>query len=199
MTFPYPVFPESMAFGFSSTFDYGNGALMVLNSGAVVSGPVRTASQRNFDFSYNIRDHIDVEAIADIMHDLRVGAFPVLIRDWADYQVTTRMAFGTGDGLSTKMPLYRFYGTIRPVARKIRYPDPTDLVIYENGTPKAIATSDADGVVPVTPWTPYATLEWTGSFYVPVRLTVAGAITVPGPGGKYAEVPKLNAIEDLAA
>lgn len=197
MTFPYPLFPVSMAFGFQSGFDYGN-ELMTLNSGAVVSGPTRDSAQRLFEFSYSTRDHIDVDAIRDAMHDSRFSALPILIRDWADYQATAE-EFGTGDGTSAPFPLYKTYGTLNPISRLIRYPDPDDLVVYENGVEKAIASVDEFGVIPTAPWTAAAVLTWTGTFYVPVRLSSIGVIQVTGPQGRHAALPRLAAIEDLAA
>lgn len=198
MTFPYPTFPLSTAFGFASVFDYGAADVMQLVSGAVVSAPARPNARRTFEFGYSVRNYADAVTIRDIMHDVRIGAFPILIRDWADYEAEDE-SFGVGDGTSSAMPLYKTYGSFNPVTRQIKYPEPTDLVVRENGVVKAITSSTADGVVPTAPWTDGATLTWSGTFYCAARLSVAGSMQVSGPLGKFAELPQLSAIEDLHA
>lgn len=93
-----------------------------------------------------------------------------LAKDYLDHTAVND-PLGVAPSASIPVQLVRVYSFGgASYIRLITKPVSAGLVVRQNGVPKTVTVNTLTGLVtPTTPWTPGATLTWTGEFRVPVR------------------------------
>lgn len=151
-----------------------NTTVLELTSGHEQRNQNWSVARAEYDIGYGIQDKNDLIAVMAFFYARRGKARGFRFRDWSDYEVTSRIQFGTGDGTETQFQLTRAYTSgSETYTRTISKPVASTIRVWVNSTEllsSAFSVNETTGIVTFDdPPADTHILEWQGEFDVPVR------------------------------
>lgn len=150
-----------------------NTTILELSSGHEQRNQNWSQSRASYDISYGIQNEDDLYNVLEFFYARKGRARGFRFKDWADYQIVSRIGFATGDGVENDFQLTRTYtsGAVTYV-RNISKPVSGTVRVWVNSVEQVSGwtVDTTTGIVTfITPPTDTHTIEWLGEYDVPVR------------------------------
>jgi uncharacterized protein (TIGR02217 family) len=188
------VLDERLSYGFRSIPRWDTD-IIALSSGHERRRQRRTQAIHGYQIGYTL-EAADAAALRAFFHGRRGRARPFLMKDWADYQLSSEL-IGTGDGATVAFQAVKSYDADNPWVRTIRYLKAGTITVTVAGSPVVPSSTTLGLITLASAPTVGQAVRITAEFYVPVRFE-ADEMPIALTNPNVAEISGVDIREVLA-